>query len=309
MLRKTLLPEPNGTSLGNVATFTLETAGRTYHNLRFQALGVGAGTGGTGTVLDIRNVVEYVRVLVNSKEVMKFNPKELRNLTDYANVTNDSRASDFLDLPLSRLNVPGSDWPTGRMKKFQVEMKLVAALPVPGGTPNPLNSFTGFRAWGVWEPLADAPLGNVVTLQTHTPKLPAVGWNSVESVPALDNIANLRSIYLVAPAVAPNLTNGWVRTNVSAVKLSIGGEEVLNTTLAENDEELAVSPFRIKPTQYGFLVMLDSTNKWQDYGALLDQQGRRMSFKFEYEVVAGATPETVVMLIDGVQPAEPAPAA
>lgn len=309
MLRKTLLPEPNGTSLGNVATFTLETAGRTYHNLRFQALGVGAGTGGTGTVLDIRNVVEYVRVLVNSKEVMKFNPKELRCLRDYDNVTNDSVRADFLDIPLSRVGVPGSDWPTGQMKKFQVELKLVAALPVPGGSPNPLNSFTGFKAWGSWEPWADAPLGNVVTLQTHTPKMPAVGWNTIEVIPALDNIANIRSIYLVAPAVAPNLTNAWARTNISAVKVSIGGEEVLNTILAENDREIEASPYRILPTQYGFLVMFDTTGSWKDYGSLLGPDGRRLSFKLEYEVVAGATPETVVMLIDGVQPASAPPAA
>lgn len=95
MLRTTLLPEPNGTSLGNVATSTLETAGRTYHNLRFQALGVGASTGGTGTILDIRNVVEYVRVLVNSKEVMKFNPKEKRTQrSNAASASNCDRGQD-----------------------------------------------------------------------------------------------------------------------------------------------------------------------------------------------------------------------
>lgn len=303
MLRKTLLPEPNGDSLGNVATFTLETAGRTYHNLRFQVLGVGADN----TVLNFRHVVEYVRVLVNSKEVMKFAPKELRYLHDYENVNGDALALDMIDIPLSRAGVPGSDWPTGLMKKFQVELKLVAALPT-GGTP--ANSFTGFRAWGHWEPWADAPLGNVVTIQTHTPKLPAVGWNTVEVVPALDNIANLRSILLAAPAVAPNLTNAWVRNSITAVKVHIGGETVIDTTKAENDQELSRSPYRIQPgAQYGFLIQFDATNKWQDYGALLDAKGRRQSFKLEYEVAAGVTPEQIVMLVDGVQPAAAAPAA
>lgn len=310
MIATTLLPEPNGSALGNIARFTLERAGRTYRRLRFQVQGVGAGTGGTGTVLDFRNVVEYVRVLVNSVEVMRFNPKEKRCHADIYNVNGDSLGLDFMDIPLAIPGLKDSDWPTGKMKSFQVELKLVAALPVPGGTPNPLNSFTGVIGWGMWEPWPDADLGDVVTLQTHSPAVGAVGWNKVQVIPALDNIASIKSIFLIAPAVAPDLVNAWARTNISAVKVLIGGVEIFDQTKAANDEALSNSPFHYTAFSNGvrgFFIPFDLTGKWQDYMPLLDSKGRRMSFELQYEIASGATPERIDLLIEGVKPGASAP--
>lgn len=309
MIATTLLPEPNGSALGSICRFTLERAGRTYRRLRFQVHGVGAGSGGTPAVLDFRHVVEYVRVLVNSVEVMRFNPKEKRCLADHYNLNADALALDFMDIPLALPGLRDSDWPTGKMKSFQVELKLVAALPSGG---DPVNSFTGITGWGLWEPWPDADLGNVVTLQTHSPSVGAVGWNKVQVVPALDNIASIKSIFLIAPAVAPNLVNAWARTNISAVKVLIGGVEVFDQPKAANDEALANSPFHhsaFAGGTRGFLVPFDLTNRWEDYAPLLDKSGRRMSFELQYQIASGATPERIDMLIEGVQPGYSAPSA
>lgn len=311
MIRLLKLSPPNGgIQLGSTINFNLPTDGRTYHKLRVQVLGVGAGSGGVGTVLEARHVIEYAQVLLDSKAQLTVDPKSLREYQDADNIKGDALRNDILEIPLARPGQKDSDWPLGSFKTAQLALKLVSALPS-GGTP--ANSLTGIEVWAEFEPWANAPIGTIASFAKHSMGVPLEGDNKYEVIPALDNFANLRGVFFFTDPAAGSLTDATAYTRIRNVKVEVDDVLVLDVSKEMMVQTLAQLPHKkIPATVNGFYLPCDLRNNSADYFALFGLDGKRKPIRFTVnydQTTGGASTAQLHMLIDGVRGAAPAPAA
>lgn len=306
MIRLTkLAPAIGALQLGSASVFNIPTDGRTYHKLRVQVQGVGAGS----TVLEARHCIEYAQVLLDSKSVLHVEPKALRQYQNAENTKGDALRNDVLEIPLSRIGQRDSDWPLGSFKTAQLSLQIASVLPTGG---SPVNSLTGIEVWAEWEPWANAPLGTVVSFAKHAVAAPTEGDNKYEVIPALDQFANLRGLFLYCQAAggaSGTLEDTTAYTRIRSVKVEIDEQLVIDVTKEMMIQTLAQLPHKKIPgTPGGFYVPCDLRNNSADYLALFGPDGKRKPVRITVNWDATST-APLHFLIEGVRGAAPAPQA
>ncbi len=253
-----LLPPFNTAPAAGISpVLTVPHRGRSF---KWIALRV-RGSGPSSAVLDVRNVVTSVEVLINNKTVSTYLPKLWAQYMAYLNVTSDTPAVDLLYIPFESAGVPNSELGTADVDTVQVKVNVVASLPAN-------TTFTGIDAQAAYY-LENAPRAEALVHRVITPKMTATGENVFSNLD-FGSIVRLRRLFLMClPDTADLAQTGSVNANtaITRARLKVGNLTVWDATAEQLNFLLDHSPLYKRPsTQYGHFIPLDlnlDARDWQ----------------------------------------------
>lgn len=251
-----LLPPFNSApTWGTQPVCNVPLRGRSFNWIALRVI----GTGPSSAVLDVRNVISDIEVLINDKPVSTFKPKLWQQYLAYQNVNGATPAVDMIWIPFEVLGVPNSELGTADLDSLQIRCTIAAD---PTST-----TFTRIDAWACYfkenAPRAEAFIHRIVT-----PKMTAAGENVFSNLD-FGGIVKLRRMFLMClPATADLAVTGSLNayTAITRARIKVGDLPVWDATKELVNYALARSNlYRVPSTQYGHMIPLDLNNDARDY--------------------------------------------
>ena len=274
------LPTVDSLQLGTVATFKPDVHGLVLHGFLLQVVGTKTVGGGTGP-LTFGDAVESVSLLVNNREVSKFDPALSAKYDGFVASYDPTTDASFFNLVLARPGIPWASWGTGDIQTLQIAVKLKASLPA-GGALTGLSGGTLATALDGAAP----PMGDVFLQTFLTPTAPISGINTINDLP-LGEITRVTRLIIDDP-------------NCTKVRLLIGTTEIYNWTVALALQALRLNVnYQVPAGTNSFPVMLDCMGRFNEFPSVI-RNGFRRAVKVEYTTTS-TTPFKI--LAEGVREA------
>lgn len=218
------------------------------------------GSGPSSAVLDVRNVVSSIEVLINDKPVSTYVPKLWQQFVAYLNQNGDTPAVDHILIPFESPGVANSELGTADIQTLQIRVNVVASLPAN-------TSFTGIDASACYY-LESVPRAEALVHRIITPKMTAAGENNFSNLD-FGSIVKLRRLFLMClPDTADlEVTGGKnARSAITRARLKVGDLPVWDSTKENTYFLLNQSPlYKIPGTQYGHMMPLDLNLNANDF--------------------------------------------
>lgn len=286
-----LPPFPSAPSAGTSPVLLIPHAGRSFSGITLRVI----GSGPSSAVLDVRNVVDSIEVLVDSQPVNTYKPKLWRQYTEYFNLTGDTPAVDYIHIPFASPGVPNSEWGTRGMKSLQVKVNVVASLPAN-------TTFTDIHAHAEYF-VEDAPRGEYIVHRIITPKMTQDGENVFSDLDFGDMTKIRRMFLMCLPATADLAQTGSVNayTAISRSRLKVGNLPVWDSKQQDVHYLAAKSPLiKVPSTQYGHLIDLDSNLDPEDW-QIIKVGDRRLPVELRVDWGNSITATQLQIVCEGVQ--------
>lgn len=243
-----LPPFNSAPTAGTSPVLTVPLRGRSFNWIALRV----RGSGPSAAVLDVRNVVTSVEVLINDKPVSTYLPKLWVQYVAYLNQNGDTPAVDMMLIPFESPGVGKSELGTADISTLQIRVNVVAALPAS-------TTFTGIDAQACYF-LESVPRGEAFVHRVITPKMTADGENNFSNLD-FGSIVRLRRLFLMClPATADLAQTGAVNANtaITRCRLKVGDLPVWDAKAEDVNFLLNQSPlYKIPVTQYGHFIPLD----------------------------------------------------
>ncbi len=243
-----LPPLSSAPTPGTSPAFVVPIRGRSFAWINLRVI----GSGPSSAVLDVRNVVDSIELLINDRPVSTYRPKLWTQYTSYLNLQGDPRAVDCINIPFSSLGIPASELGTKDINSLQVRVNVVGALPAS-------TTFTGIDGVACYY-LEDVARGEAIVHRVISPKMTAAGENVFTNLDFGDIVKLRRLFFMCLPATADLAVTGALNayTAITRVRVKVGDLPVWDMKKEENDFLLADSAlYKVPGTQYGAFVPLD----------------------------------------------------
>lgn len=251
-----LPPFNSAPTAGTSPVLTVPHRGRSFTHINLRVI----GSGPSSAVLDVRNVVTSIEVLINDKPVSIYLPKLWQQYVGYMNQNGDTPAVDMISIPFESPGVRGSELGTADIETLQVRVNVVAALPAS-------TTFTGVDASAGYF-LESVPRAEAFVHRIITPKMTAVGENVFSNLD-FGSIVKLRRLFLMClPATADLAVTGALNANtaITRCRIKVGDLPVWDAKSQDVNFVLNQSPlYKIPGTQYGHFIPLDLNLNSDDF--------------------------------------------
>lgn len=250
-MQQVLQPLPPFNSAPTAGTSPVLTVPHRGRSFKWISLRV-RGEGPSSAVLDVRNVITSIEVLINDKPVSTYLPKLWQQYVAYLNQNGDTPAVDYILIPFEAAGIRDSELGTADIQTLQIRVNVVAALPSS-------TTFTGIDAHACYY-LESVPRAEALVHRIITPKMTADGENNFSNLD-FGSIVKLRRLFLMClPATADLAVTGSLNayTAITRARLKVGDLPVWDSTKQATDFLLHQSPlYKIPGTQYGHMIPLD----------------------------------------------------
>lgn len=190
----------------------------------------GVGYTANTTELDLKTVIDEVRILADQDTVFIVDPTYRRKWEDFLNANSDTLPLNSLMIMFNNFLNPTLGWGVGDFKQLTLQVKM--KNPFPANT-----ACTALKAYLGYHPLAGhKPRGNVlVEAKIPVPKTPVAGWNKINDLP-YQEVSMLAGLLFDNPAI-------------TEVRISRGGRKVYHLNKAAQLAYLCQNPlFKVPST-------------------------------------------------------------
>ena len=264
-----LPPFNSAPAVGTQPVCNVELRGRSFNGITLRV----RGTGPSSAVLDVRNVITDVEVLINGKPVSTYKPKLSAQFRAYENTNGDTLPVDYLYIPFEQPGVRGSELGTADLDTLQIRVSVVAALPAN-------TTFTGIDATASYF-LESVPRAEAFVQRIITPRMTTLGENVFSNLD-FGSIVKLRKLFLMClPATADLEATGTANANaaIQRVRIKVGDLPIWDAKREDVDFLVAQSPLYKRPaSQFGHLIPLDLNLDPADY-QVINLNNRALPFE------------------------------
>ena len=286
-----LPPFNSAPTAGTSPVLTVPHRGRSFSYIALRV----RGSGPSSAVLDVRNVVTSVEVLINDKPVSTYLPKLWAQYAAYLNQNGDTPAVDMLLIPFESPGVRGSELGTADIETLQLRVNVVAALPSS-------TTFTGIDASACYF-LENVPRAEAFVHRIITPKMTAAGENVFSNLD-FGSIVKLRRLFLMClPATADLAVTGALNANtaITRARIKVGDLPVWDAKSEDVNFLLNQSPlYKIPGTQYGHFIPLDLNLNSDDF-QVIKLGDTRLPFELVVEWDSGVTATQLLIVAEGTE--------
>lgn len=283
---------------GTSPVLTVPHRGRSFSFIQLRV----RGSGPSSAVLDVRNVISSIEVLINDKPVSTYLPKLWQQFVAYLNQNGDTPAVDHILIPFESPGVANSELGTADIQTLQIRVNVVAALPAN-------TTFTGIDASACYY-LENVPRAEALVHRIITPKMTAAGENNFSNLD-FGSIVKLRRMFLMClPATADLAVTGSLNayTAITRARLKVGDLPVWDSTKENTDFLLHQSPlYKIPGTQYGHFMPLDLNLNDKDF-QIIRVEDTRLPVELVIDWDSGTTATQLLIVAEGTEGVRVVPA-